>query len=97
LVGCYLSDWALATAACYRAHLGAADGGLTEAERRIATLIAQGQINRQVATALFISETVQTHVLRIFQKLKVTSRTEVAAHSSRPRQGAATAASPGTG
>ena len=55
--------------------------GLTEAERRIVTLITQGQTNRQVATAMFISEnTVQTHIRHIFQKLGVRSRTELAAH-----------------
>ncbi len=54
--------------------------GLTEAERRIAALIAQGQTNRQVASALFITEnTVQTHTRHIFQKLGVRSRTELAA------------------
>ena len=55
-------------------------GRLTEAESRIATLIAQGQTNRQVASALFVTEnTVQTHIRHIFQKLSVKSRTELAA------------------
>jgi DNA-binding CsgD family transcriptional regulator len=54
--------------------------GLTGAEHRIAALIAQGQTNRQVAAALFITEnTVQTHIRHIFQKLGVRSRTELAA------------------
>ena len=54
--------------------------GLTGAEHRIATLIAQGRTNRQVAAALFITEnTVQTHIRHIFQKLGVRSRTELAA------------------
>jgi DNA-binding CsgD family transcriptional regulator len=52
---------------------------LTETERRIATLIAQGQTNREVAAAMFVTEnTVQTHVRHIFQKLGVRSRTELA-------------------
>ena len=55
--------------------------GLTGAEHRIASLIAQGQTNRQVAAALFITEnTVQTHIRHIFQKLGLRSRTELAAH-----------------
>jgi DNA-binding CsgD family transcriptional regulator len=55
-------------------------GGLTETERRLAALVAQGLTNRQVASVLFVSEnTVQTHVRHIFQKLGVRSRTELAA------------------
>lgn len=54
--------------------------GLTETERRIAALIAQGHTNREVASAMFVTEnTVQTHVRHIFQKLGIRSRTELAA------------------
>jgi DNA-binding CsgD family transcriptional regulator len=54
--------------------------GLTETERRIAALVAQGHTNRQVATAMFVTEnTVQTHVRHIFQKLGLRSRTQLAA------------------
>jgi DNA-binding CsgD family transcriptional regulator len=54
--------------------------GLTGAERSIAALIAQGQTNRQIAAALFVTpNTVQTHLRHIFQKLGVRSRTELAA------------------
>ena len=54
--------------------------GLTDTERSIAGLIARGQTNRQVASALFVTQnTVQTHVRHIFQKLGVRSRTELAA------------------
>jgi DNA-binding CsgD family transcriptional regulator len=54
--------------------------GLTETERRLAALIAQGQANRQIAAAMFITEnTVQTHLRHIFRKLSVSSRTELAA------------------
>jgi DNA-binding CsgD family transcriptional regulator/tetratricopeptide (TPR) repeat protein len=53
--------------------------GLTETERRVAALIVKGQTNREVATAMFVTEnTVQTHVRHIFQKLGVRSRTELA-------------------
>jgi DNA-binding NarL/FixJ family response regulator len=46
----------------------------------VAALIAQGQTNREVAAAMFITvNTVQTHVRHIFQKLGVRSRTELAA------------------
>ena len=59
----------------------AAGEGLTEAEQRIAALVAQGRTNKEVAAAVFVTEnTVQTHVRHIFQKLGVRSRTELAAH-----------------
>jgi ATP/maltotriose-dependent transcriptional regulator MalT len=54
--------------------------GLTETERRIAALVIQGHTNRRVAAAMFVTEnTVQTHIRHIFQKLGVSSRTELAA------------------
>jgi DNA-binding CsgD family transcriptional regulator/tetratricopeptide (TPR) repeat protein len=53
---------------------------LTETERCIAALIAQGRTNKEVASAMFVTEnTVQSHVRHIFQKLGVRSRTELAA------------------
>jgi DNA-binding CsgD family transcriptional regulator len=49
---------------------------LTERELQIATLIASGQSNKQVANQLHISEwTVSAHLRRIFIKLNVDSRT----------------------
>jgi DNA-binding CsgD family transcriptional regulator len=53
--------------------------GLTETERHVAALVAQGRTNREVAAALFVTQnTVQTHLRHIFQKLEVRSRTELA-------------------
>jgi FixJ family two-component response regulator len=44
--------------------------GLTEAERHIAALVAQGRKNREVASAMFVARnTIQSHVRHIFQKL----------------------------
>ena len=55
-------------------------GSLTDTECRIAGLVAQGKTNREVASAMFVTEnTVQTHVRHIFQKLGVRSRTELTA------------------
>ncbi len=55
-------------------------GGLTEREREVAALIAQGQSNRQIADQLVISErTVESHVANILLKLEFVSRTQVAA------------------
>jgi LuxR family maltose regulon positive regulatory protein len=50
---------------------------LTEREQEILNFIAQGQTNRQIAEALFISVgTVKGHVNHIFSKLDVNSRTQ---------------------
>jgi DNA-binding NarL/FixJ family response regulator len=49
---------------------------LTESEQRIATLVAEGRSNREVATALFLTEhSVETALTRIYRKLGVRSRT----------------------
>lgn len=48
---------------------------LTERELQIATLVASGRSNKQIASQLHISEwTVSTHLRRIFIKLGVDSR-----------------------
>ena len=53
---------------------------LTAAERRVATLVAEGRTNHEVATALFLADrTVASHLTRIYAKLGVRSRTELAA------------------
>jgi DNA-binding CsgD family transcriptional regulator len=54
-------------------------GELTEAESRIAALVAQGRTNREVAAALFVTEhTVERALTRAYRKLGVRSRTELA-------------------
>jgi DNA-binding CsgD family transcriptional regulator len=53
---------------------------LTTTERRVAELICEGRTNREVADALFMSpSTVHAHLKRIYPKLGVRSRTELAA------------------
>jgi DNA-binding CsgD family transcriptional regulator len=53
--------------------------GLTPAERRVADLVAEGRTNREVAATLFLGErTVASHLTRIYAKLGVRSRTELA-------------------
>jgi DNA-binding CsgD family transcriptional regulator len=55
------------------------EGGLTPAEHRVATLVAEGRTNREVAAALFLGErTVETHLSHVYAKLGVRSRTELA-------------------
>ena len=67
-----------------RAELGRIGGrtrekGLTAAESRVSTLVAEGRTNREVAAALFLSErTVETHLSHVYAKLGVRSRTELA-------------------
>ncbi len=54
--------------------------GLTERERTVASLIAQGHINREIAASLVVSErTVEAHVSNILSKLGFTSRRQIAA------------------
>jgi DNA-binding CsgD family transcriptional regulator len=54
-------------------------GELTEAERRIAELVAEGRTNREVAAALFLTEhSVETALTRVYRKLGVRSRAELA-------------------
>jgi DNA-binding CsgD family transcriptional regulator len=53
--------------------------GLTASERRVAVLVAEGRTNREVAATLFLGErTVAGHLTRIYAKLGVRSRTELA-------------------
>ena len=53
---------------------------LTVSERRVAEMAAQGQTNREIAQALFVSlRTVETHLTHAFQKLGIDSRTRLAA------------------
>jgi DNA-binding NarL/FixJ family response regulator len=55
------------------------DGELTNAERRVAALVVQGQTNKEVAARLFTTTaTVEAHLTRIYRKLGVRSRTELA-------------------
>jgi DNA-binding NarL/FixJ family response regulator len=67
-------------------HSTNASGGdivtvLTERELQIATLVASGHANKQIAKQLRISEwTVSTHLRRIFIKLHVDSRAAMVYH-----------------
>jgi len=52
---------------------------LTPSEERVAALVAEGKTNREVAAALFVTaRTVEGHLTRIYPKLGVRSRTELA-------------------
>ena len=56
-----------------------ATGELTPSEQRVAQLVAEGHTNREVAASLVVSErTVEGHLSRIYTKLGVRSRAELA-------------------
>ena len=63
----------------------AAGEELTPTERRIAELVAKGKTNKEVAAQLFIApRTVEGHLTRIYAKLGVRSRAELAHRTSVP-------------
>ncbi|PSK61679.1 Transcriptional regulatory protein LiaR [Micromonospora sp. MH33] len=56
------------------------EDGLSEAERRVAALAAQGHTNRQISSKLFITvSTVEQHLTRVYRKLDVKRRTDLPA------------------
>ncbi|XVU29082.1 AAA family ATPase [Actinoplanes sp. CA-054009] len=55
--------------------------GLTASERRVAELVAAGHSNAETAAELFMSvKTVEANLTRVYRKLSVRSRTELANH-----------------
>jgi DNA-binding NarL/FixJ family response regulator len=61
-----------------------ADDHLTPREREVATHVAAGRTNREIAEHLFVSErTVEAHVSNILRKLGVTSRASIATWAAR--------------
>ena len=81
---------------------GAADAGaaersgadeLTAAELEVASLVAEGKLNKEIAAALWMSEkTVEAHLSRIYRKLGVRNRAELAGQQQ--ARGAAAAPDP---
>ncbi len=52
---------------------------LTPQETQVACLVAEGRANREVAAELFISPaTLDYHLRKVYQKLGITSRTQLA-------------------
>ncbi|WP_433789730.1 helix-turn-helix transcriptional regulator [Actinoplanes sp. CA-252034] len=51
---------------------------LSDAERRVAALAAQGSTNRQIATKLYVTvSTVEQHLTKVYRKLNVTRRADL--------------------
>jgi DNA-binding CsgD family transcriptional regulator len=82
----------LATGETARRRDPSAVDQLTAQELQVALMVAQGATNREAGAALFLSpKTVEAHLSRVYRKLNVRSRTELAsllAHE-RPLVGAA--------
>ena len=73
-----------ATTASGRADVTVDRLRLTEREREVLALVAEGRTNRQIADALFISaKTASVHVSNILAKLDVANRGEAAAVARR--------------
>lgn len=70
-------------AAAQRARLAPGrDNTLTPAERRIAELVASGHSNPEIAASLYISiKTVEANLTRIYRKLGLRGRVDLARHS----------------
>ncbi|WP_414642560.1 helix-turn-helix transcriptional regulator [Actinocrinis sp.] len=67
-----------------RARPGTGWEALTPAEAKIASLVAEGSSNPEIADLLFLSpRTVQTHVSHILAKLGLRSRSEIAREAAR--------------
>ena len=61
--------------------------GLTPTEQRVATLAAEGLTNRQIASTLVVTvSTVEAHLTRIYAKLGVRSRAQLARVAGNPAQ-----------
>lgn len=59
------------------------NGDLTRREREIAALVGQGLTNKQIASRLVVSErTVESHVSSILRKLRMSTRSQIAAWAS---------------
>ena len=59
---------------------------LSPQEARILDLIAEGQTNRQIAEAMYLSEkTVKNYVTGLLAKLRMNSRTEAAIYATKLR------------
>jgi DNA-binding CsgD family transcriptional regulator len=64
---------------------GRASGDLTETERRVAELVAEGFSNKEVAARLFVSvRAVEANLSKVYAKLGIRSRTELASRLARP-------------
>ena len=63
-----------------RAPGGEGLSALSDREREVSSLVAEGLTNREIGARLFLSEkTIETHLTHVFQKLGLRSRAQLAA------------------
>lgn len=84
-----IDDMAASTGPGAHARAGGALGSLTDREREVVALIAEGMHNRAISQKLGITEnTVRHHLTAIYGKLGVADRLELAVFALRQRGGA---------
>jgi DNA-binding NarL/FixJ family response regulator len=60
---------------------------LSPQEERVLALVTEGQTNKEIATALSLSDkTVKNYLANVFQKLRVTRRAQAAAFFAKRKQ-----------
>jgi ATP/maltotriose-dependent transcriptional regulator MalT len=70
-----------------RDEIGVGVDSLSGREREVAELVAEGHTNKEIAAELYLSEkTIESHLARIFGKLDVSKRAQVAAQIERDRE-----------
>ncbi|MFW0153309.1 AAA family ATPase [Mycobacterium sp. smrl_JER01] len=66
---------------------GSGASELTDAERRVAELVASGMSNREAADTLFVSvKTIETNLTRVYRKLGIRSRAQLGSRLDRRRE-----------
>ena len=69
---------------------------LTEAQREVAALAAEGLTNREIAERLFVTiKTVETHLMAVYRKLGIRSRDELGVGARGPPAPSSTGAAAG--
>jgi DNA-binding CsgD family transcriptional regulator len=75
----------LATGARPRRLVRSGVDSLTPSERRVARMATEGQTNREIAQALFVTpKTVETHLSHVYRKLGIQARSQLAGAMTAP-------------
>jgi DNA-binding CsgD family transcriptional regulator len=75
----------LATGARPRRLMRSGVDSLTPSERRVAQMATEGQTNREIAQALFVTpKTVETHLSHVYRKLGIQARSQLAGAMAAP-------------
>lgn len=82
--GCLSQTWTMGPVAAKaeRTAVGSSDSGLSKRESQVIALAVEGKTNGEIAAALGIARnTVKNHLARIYDKLGVNNRTELARYA----------------